>query len=109
MIAFILCQFAWKLISTFRLWIPKARWIDTASRSYVDILLTQIGMTQCVVGMSIIDKFHEDPEAFIFLISILSGGTGLNLTGANKVVIFGAPNNNLFHNFLNWSARSSRS
>jgi len=36
-----------------------------------------------------IDKFHRDPDIFIFLISTLAGGTGLNLTGANQVVIFG--------------------
>lgn len=41
------------------------------------------------VGMHLIDKFHEDPDIFVFLISTLAGGTGLNLTGANKVVIFG--------------------
>ena len=56
-------------------------------------------------GMPMIDKFHSDPRIFIFLISTLAGGTGLNLTGkrwsfpkfdslksflgANKVVIFG--------------------
>ena len=39
--------------------------------------------------MRLIDKFHEDPDIFVFLISTLAGGTGLNLTGANKVVIFG--------------------
>ena len=58
--------------------------------------------------MPMIDKFHADPQVFIFLISTLAGGTGLNLTGtyhqltiedmevliylflgANKVVIFG--------------------
>jgi DNA excision repair protein ERCC-6-like 2 len=39
--------------------------------------------------MTVIDKFHDDPEVFIFLISTMAGGTGLNLTGANKVVIFG--------------------
>lgn len=36
-----------------------------------------------------IDRFHRDPDIFVFLISTLAGATGLNLTGANKVVIFG--------------------
>jgi hypothetical protein len=34
-----------------------------------------------------IDKFNNDPEVFIFLISTLAGGTGLNLTAANKVIM----------------------
>ncbi len=34
-------------------------------------------------------EFNKDPEVYVFLISTLAGGTGLNLTGANKVVIFG--------------------
>lgn len=35
--------------------------------------------------MPLIDKFHEDPDITVFLISTAAGGTGLNLTGANKV------------------------
>ncbi|KAI0045188.1 hypothetical protein FA95DRAFT_1583483 [Auriscalpium vulgare] len=38
--------------------------------------------------MSIIDKFQDNADVFIFLISTLAGGTGLNLTAANKVVVF---------------------
>lgn len=41
-------------------------------------------------GMPMIDRFHQNPDTWIFLISTLAGGTGLNLVGANKVVIFGS-------------------
>ena len=47
------------------------------------------GSTKQSDRMPMIDKFHQDPDVFVFLISTLAGGTGLNLTGANKVVIFG--------------------
>ena len=47
--------------------------------------LTQLPIS----GMPMIDRFHKDPDKWIFLISTLAGGTGLNLVGANKVVIFG--------------------
>ncbi|KAF7373355.1 DNA excision repair protein ERCC-6-like 2 [Mycena sanguinolenta] len=46
------------------------------------------GSTKVAERMPIIDKFHHDPDVFIFLISTAAGGTGLNLVGANKVVIF---------------------
>jgi SNF2 family DNA or RNA helicase len=39
--------------------------------------------------MQIVDQFNDNPDKFVFLISTTAGGTGLNLTSANKVVIFG--------------------
>lgn len=38
--------------------------------------------------LAIVDSFQQDPDKFIFLVSTLAGGVGLNLTAANKVVIF---------------------
>ncbi|KAH9922295.1 P-loop containing nucleoside triphosphate hydrolase protein [Epithele typhae] len=46
------------------------------------------GSTKQSDRMPMIDRFQQDPKIFIFLISTMAGGTGLNLTAANKVVIF---------------------
>ncbi|KAF7345108.1 DNA excision repair protein ERCC-6-like 2 [Mycena venus] len=54
------------------------------------------GSTKQSERMPMIDRFHADRDVFIFLISTMAGGTGLNLTGANKVVIFD-PNWNPAH------------
>jgi SNF2 family DNA or RNA helicase len=35
-----------------------------------------------------VDDFNSDPNQFVFLISTKAGGVGLNITSANKVVIF---------------------
>lgn len=35
-----------------------------------------------------VDNFNSDPSKFVFLISTKAGGVGLNITAANKVVIF---------------------
>ncbi|KAK3377882.1 P-loop containing nucleoside triphosphate hydrolase protein, partial [Podospora didyma] len=37
---------------------------------------------------SVVDNFNTDPAQFVFLISTKAGGMGLNITSANKVVIF---------------------
>ncbi|KAJ7128131.1 P-loop containing nucleoside triphosphate hydrolase protein [Mycena crocata] len=54
------------------------------------------GSTKQGDRMPMIDTFHRDPKISVFLISTMAGGTGLNLTGANKVVIFD-PNWNPAH------------
>ncbi|RPD77013.1 hypothetical protein L226DRAFT_459287 [Lentinus tigrinus ALCF2SS1-7] len=54
------------------------------------------GSTKQSERMPMIDRFQENPDIFIFLISTMAGGTGLNLTAANKVVIFD-PNWNPAH------------
>ncbi|KAL1840477.1 hypothetical protein VTJ49DRAFT_429 [Mycothermus thermophilus] len=35
-----------------------------------------------------VDDFNSDPAQFVFLISTKAGGVGLNITSANKVVVF---------------------
>ncbi|KAF9558521.1 hypothetical protein CPC08DRAFT_557075 [Agrocybe pediades] len=58
--------------------------------------LTLSGTTPKDKRMDLIEQFNNDPSVKIFLISIQTGGTGLNLIGANKVVIFD-PNWNPAH------------
>jgi superfamily II DNA or RNA helicase len=36
----------------------------------------------------LVDEFNSRPSTFVFLLSVMAGGTGLNLTAANRVVIF---------------------
>ena len=38
--------------------------------------------------MDIIKKFSDDPESYVMLLTTRVGGLGLNLTAANKIVIF---------------------
>lgn len=37
--------------------------------------------------MGLVDEFQNDPDVFLFLISTLAGGTGLNLTGRCQWII----------------------
>ncbi|KAK6043380.1 protein, SNF2 family [Cooperia oncophora] len=38
--------------------------------------------------MNLVDQFNQDPNIFVFLLTTRVGGLGINLTAANKVVIF---------------------
>ncbi|PWN51254.1 hypothetical protein IE53DRAFT_328772 [Violaceomyces palustris] len=46
------------------------------------------GSTPQAKRQSLVNQFNSDPSVFVFLISTTAGGTGLNLTAANKVVVF---------------------
>lgn len=46
------------------------------------------GMTAIGSRMQLIDRFNTDESVFIFLLTTRVGGLGVNLTGADKVIIF---------------------
>jgi DNA excision repair protein ERCC-6-like 2 len=59
----------------------------------LDFLMVQKGYTYTILHGSLdleertkaVDKFNNDPNMFVFLISTRAGGVGLNITSANKV------------------------
>ena len=44
------------------------------------------GQTKVADRINLVDKFNEDENIKVFLISLKAGGTGLNLTGADMVI-----------------------
>ncbi|KAF4331695.1 helicase of the Snf2 Rad54 family [Fusarium beomiforme] len=52
-----------------------------------------MGSTNVVERQTLIDEFNDDPEIPVFLLTTGAGGTGINLTAANKVIIFDQSDN----------------
>ena len=46
------------------------------------------GSTRMDTRQKMVNDFNRDPSQFLFLISTRAGGLGLNITGANTVIIF---------------------
>ena len=46
------------------------------------------GSTPTKKRQTLIDQFQRDPSIFLFLISTRAGGIGLNLTAANRVIVY---------------------
>lgn len=65
-----------------------------SSRGYSHTRLD--GSTRPEIRQQLVREFNSDPDIFIFLISTKAGGLGLNITGANTVIIFD-PNWNPSH------------
>ncbi|PFH61888.1 hypothetical protein XA68_15904 [Ophiocordyceps unilateralis] len=47
-----------------------------------------MGNTKVTERQTLIDEFNSDPSIAVFLLTTGAGGTGINLTAANKVIIF---------------------
>ncbi|RDA92294.1 hypothetical protein CP533_3277 [Ophiocordyceps camponoti-saundersi (nom. inval.)] len=47
-----------------------------------------MGNTKVTERQALIDEFNSDPAIAVFLLTTGAGGTGINLTAANKVIIF---------------------
>uniref|UniRef100_S4RU90 Excision repair cross-complementation group 6 n=1 Tax=Petromyzon marinus TaxID=7757 RepID=S4RU90_PETMA len=71
----------------------------TQSRQMLDILekfvqgegysyMKMDGTTSIATRQPLIDKFNKDESMFMFLLTTHVGGIGVNLTGANRVIIF---------------------
>ena len=52
-----------------------------------------MGNTDVSERQTLINEFNEDPEIPVFLLTTGAGGTGINLTAANKVIIFDQSDN----------------
>nr|XP_026696391.1 lymphoid-specific helicase-like [Ciona intestinalis] len=46
------------------------------------------GSTKCEDRFAYIEEFNNDPNVFLFLLSTRAGGLGINLTGADTVIIY---------------------
>jgi DNA excision repair protein ERCC-6 len=46
------------------------------------------GQTAVASRMQLIDEFNEDPDIFLFLLTTKVGGIGVNLTGADRVLLY---------------------
>ena len=46
------------------------------------------GSTNIKDRQSLVDRFNNDPDLHVFLLTTKVGGLGVNLTGANRVIIF---------------------
>uniref|UniRef100_H2XXZ3 DNA excision repair protein ERCC-6 n=1 Tax=Ciona intestinalis TaxID=7719 RepID=H2XXZ3_CIOIN len=56
------------------------------SRSYC--YLTMHGQTSVQARQPLVKKFNEDPSIFVFILTTRVGGLGVNLIGADRVVIY---------------------
>lgn len=52
-----------------------------------DLLIMLSNSTPVTERQNLVDEYNNNPEIFVFLLSTRAGGQGLNLTGADTVII----------------------
>ena len=60
------------------------KWVQSAGYKYLRL----DGGTPSANRQALVDRYQHDSDIFLFLISTRAGGMGLNLTAANRVVIY---------------------
>lgn len=54
---------------------------------FVCLLIVLLNSTPVTERQNLVDEYNNNPEIFVFLLSTRAGGQGLNLTGADTVII----------------------
>jgi len=52
-------------------------------------LILELSCIEAILGDANITDFQTNPHVFVLLMTTQTGGVGLNLTAANRVIIFG--------------------
>lgn len=65
---------------------------ECLAQAGVNYLILQ-GETKVAERQQLIDQFNEDKTITVFLLTTKAGGTGINLTAANKVILFDQSDN----------------
>lgn len=61
-------------------------WLGEHHRNYAYVRMD--GTTPIAQRSLLVDRFNDDPGIFLFLLTTRVGGLGVNLTGADRVIIF---------------------
>lgn len=55
----------------------------------VDPDVRRISVSACsIIPQTLIDRFNADESIFVMLLTTRTGGVGVNLTGADRVILF---------------------
>ncbi|RKO99806.1 hypothetical protein CXG81DRAFT_14009 [Caulochytrium protostelioides] len=62
--------------------------LESVLRTEKHLFVRMDGSTPVVERQSMIDRFNNEPDLFVFLLSTKAGGFGINLTSSDTVILF---------------------